>query len=165
MPISSSIIPSSRRSPHQTLHTALVQLSFIYLRAGIAAQTRWSWRMDNSWESFSSRRNVGVVSAVTESRPKPCFTKPKPNFGRSLRWAVCCWGLCCIHWYVTKSHSLDFYWCYSSTFRFVSTVSLYIIILTARRHARIASAVLATAIPSVCPSVCHTPVLCQNDGR
>ena len=36
----------------------------------------------------------------------------------------------------------------------------------------IASAVLATAIPSVCPSVCpsvrlsvcHTPVLCQNDG-
>jgi len=36
------------------------------------------------------------------------------------------------------------------------------------RNARIASAVLATAIPSVCPSVrpsvCHTPVLCQNDG-
>jgi len=28
------------------------------------------------------------------------------------------------------------------------------------RNARIASAVLATAIPSVC----HTPVLCQNDG-
>ena len=41
-------------------------------------------------------------------------------------------------------------------------------IFTARRNARIASAVLATAIPSVCPSVClsvrHTPVLCQNDG-
>jgi len=36
------------------------------------------------------------------------------------------------------------------------------------RNARIASAVLATAIPSVCPSVrlsvYHTPVLCQNDG-
>ena len=36
------------------------------------------------------------------------------------------------------------------------------------RNARIASAVWATAIPSVClsvcPSVCHTPVLCQNDG-
>jgi len=36
------------------------------------------------------------------------------------------------------------------------------------RNARIASAVLGTAIPSVCPSVClsvrHTPVLCQNDG-
>jgi len=32
------------------------------------------------------------------------------------------------------------------------------------RSARIASAVLATAIPSVCPSVRHTPVLCQNDG-
>jgi len=40
------------------------------------------------------------------------------------------------------------------------------------RNARIASAVLATAIPSVrlsvglsvCPSVRHTPVLCQNDG-
>ena len=36
------------------------------------------------------------------------------------------------------------------------------------RNARIASAVLATAIPSVCLSVClsvrHTPVLCQNDG-
>ena len=29
---------------------------------------------------------------------------------------------------------------------------------------RIVSAVLATAIPSVCPSVHHTPVLCQNDG-
>jgi len=38
------------------------------------------------------------------------------------------------------------------------------------RNARIASAVLATAIPSVRPSVSvclsvrHTPVLCQNDG-
>ena len=39
-------------------------------------------------------------------------------------------------------------------------------------NARIASAVLATAIPSVRPYVClsvrqsvrHTPVLCQNDG-
>jgi len=35
------------------------------------------------------------------------------------------------------------------------------------RNARIASAVLATAIPSVhlsvCPSVRHMPVLCQND--
>ena len=55
-----------------------------------------------------------------------------------------------------------------------------IIIFTARRNARIASAVLDTAIPSVrpsvrlsvCLSVClsvrlsvrHTPVLCQNDG-
>jgi len=28
----------------------------------------------------------------------------------------------------------------------------------------IASAVLAIAIPSVCLSVCHTPVLCHNDG-
>ena len=43
----------------------------------------------------------------------------------------------------------------------------------AARNARIASAVLATAIPSVRLSVCrlsvclsvrHTPVLCQNDG-
>ena len=36
------------------------------------------------------------------------------------------------------------------------------------RNARIASAVLATAVPSVRLSVClsvrHTPVLCQNDG-
>ena len=36
------------------------------------------------------------------------------------------------------------------------------------RNARIASALLATAIPSVCPSVRlsvrYTPVLCQNDG-
>ena len=38
------------------------------------------------------------------------------------------------------------------------------VIFTARRNARIASAVLAIAIPSVCPSVCHMPVLCQNDG-
>jgi len=30
------------------------------------------------------------------------------------------------------------------------------------RNARIASAVLATAIPSVRPSVRHTPVWCQN---
>ena len=36
-------------------------------------------------------------------------------------------------------------------------------VVTARRNARIASAVLAMAFPSVCPSVCHTPVLCQND--
>jgi len=32
------------------------------------------------------------------------------------------------------------------------------------RNARIASAVLATAIPFVRLSICHTPVLCQNDG-
>jgi len=40
-------------------------------------------------------------------------------------------------------------------------------IFTARRNAHIASTVLATAIPSVhlsvCLSVCHMPVLCQND--
>jgi len=34
----------------------------------------------------------------------------------------------------------------------------------ARRNARIARAVLAMAISSVCLSVCHTPVLCQHDG-
>ena len=45
----------------------------------------------------------------------------------------------------------------------VLTVCL-VFIFTARRNARIASAVLATAIPSVHPSVRHTPVLCQNDG-
>jgi len=47
-----------------------------------------------------------------------------------------------------------------------------VFIFTARRNARIASAVLATAIPSVHPSVRlsvrtsvrHTLVLCQNDG-
>jgi len=44
------------------------------------------------------------------------------------------------------------------------------IIFTARRNARIASTVLATAIPYVCPSVrrlsvCHTLVLCQNDCK
>jgi len=33
-----------------------------------------------------------------------------------------------------------------------------------RASARIASDVLAIAIPSVCPSGRHTPVLCQNDG-
>ena len=46
--------------------------------------------------------------------------------------------------------------------------SSHVRIITARRNARIASAVLTIAIPSVCPSVClsvcHTPVLCQNDG-
>jgi len=35
------------------------------------------------------------------------------------------------------------------------------VIFTARR---IASAVPATAVPSVRLSVCYTPVLCQNDG-
>jgi len=50
---------------------------------------------------------------------------------------------------------------------FLLSISFY-----SARNARIASAVLATAIPSVRPSVClsvcpsvrHTPVLCQNDG-
>ena len=41
-------------------------------------------------------------------------------------------------------------------------------VFTVRRNARIASAVLAIAIPSVCPSVRllvrHTPALFQNDG-
>ena len=41
---------------------------------------------------------------------------------------------------------------------------LQFIIFTARRNVRIASAVLAKAIPSVRPSVRHTPVLCQNNG-
>jgi len=36
-------------------------------------------------------------------------------------------------------------------------------IFTARRNARIASPVLATTIPFFSLSVCHTPVLCQND--
>jgi len=40
---------------------------------------------------------------------------------------------------------------------------MLLFVFTARRNARIASAVLATAIPSVRPSVRHTPVLCQND--
>jgi len=39
-----------------------------------------------------------------------------------------------------------------------------LLIFTARRNACIASAVLATAIPSVCPSVHQTLVLCQNDS-
>jgi len=39
-------------------------------------------------------------------------------------------------------------------------LSVIELLFTARRNARIASAVLATAIPSVR----HTPVLCQNDG-
>jgi len=45
---------------------------------------------------------------------------------------------------------------------------LPIVIFTARRNARVASAVLAMVISSVCPSVSvrpylHMPVLCQND--
>jgi len=48
----------------------------------------------------------------------------------------------------------------------VSTVCIRLDFFTARRNARIASGVLATAIPFVSPSVrhTHTPVLCQNDG-
>ena len=55
--------------------------------------------------------------------------------------------------------------------RWISSI-LYTSLFTfySAHNARIASAVLATAIPSVSvrpsvrPSVCHTPVLCQNDG-
>ena len=47
-------------------------------------------------------------------------------------------------------------------------VKTFFTFFTARRNARIASSVLATAIPSVRlsvrPSVCHTPVLYQKDG-
>jgi len=47
---------------------------------------------------------------------------------------------------------------------FSSLIVPYQTLFTARaRNARIASAVLATAIPSVRLSVRHTPVLCQND--
>jgi len=37
-------------------------------------------------------------------------------------------------------------------------------ILIVRRKASFASAAYSTANPSVCLSVCHTPVLCQNEG-
>jgi len=63
---------------------------------------------------------------------------------------------------------------YTGTFRATNNnfSTLYVRLFTARRNARIASAVLAIAIPSVYlsvspsvrPSVRHTPVLCQNDG-
>jgi len=43
-------------------------------------------------------------------------------------------------------------------------LSVIELLFTPRRNARIASAVVAIAIPSVCLSVRHTPVLCQNDG-
>jgi len=57
------------------------------------------------------------------------------------------------------------FWFHSlSNIRTVCWNNVYRRIFTARCNALIASAVLATAIPSVCPSVCHTPVLCQNDG-
>ena len=60
---------------------------------------------------------------------------------------------------IDKIASLSTAWCRS---KYRSVVSMCFI--TARRNARIASAVLATAIPSVRLSVRHTPVLCQNDG-
>ena len=47
--------------------------------------------------------------------------------------------------------------------RILSALNVYI--FTASRNARIASAVLATAIPSVCPSVRQTPVLCKTTAR
>jgi len=50
---------------------------------------------------------------------------------------------------------------------YIATYNVPQTVFTARHNARIASAVLATAIPSVClsvrPSVWHTPVFCQND--
>ena len=56
------------------------------------------------------------------------------------------------------SESIDLRRCYN----FAISLDLLdsITLFSARR---IASALLATAIPSVCPSVRHTPVLCQND--
>ena len=57
------------------------------------------------------------------------------------------------------SESIDLRRCYNSD---ISLDLLDSITLFSAR--RIASALLATAIPSVCPSVRHTPVLCQNDG-
>jgi len=60
--------------------------------------------------------------------------------------------------YRTPLHILLPSWSSFSRLRLLSTP-----LFTARRNARIASAVLATAISSVCLSVCHTPVLCQND--
>jgi len=47
----------------------------------------------------------------------------------------------------------------SPALKFLVSLTFY-----SARNARIASAVSATAIPSVCLSVRHTPVLCQNDG-
>ena len=46
-------------------------------------------------------------------------------------------------------------------------LDLFIICITAHRKASFASVrlyMLWAAYPSVCPSVCHTPVLCQNEG-
>jgi len=52
-----------------------------------------------------------------------------------------------------------------SRVRIVVGVSIRVsLVFIASRNARIASAVLGTAIPSVGPSVRHTPLLCQNDG-
>ena len=55
-----------------------------------------------------------------------------------------------------------------TSYKAAAILTIWQSIFTARPNARIASVVLATAIPSVClsvcPSVCHTPVLCQNDG-
>jgi len=80
------------------------------------------------------------------------------------------------HWSDFQSvHGLR---CYGNITR-TQNVSEYMLILAqclviistyfySARNARIASAVLAIAIPSVCLSVClsvrHMPVLCQNDG-
>ena len=65
--------------------------------------------------------------------------------------------------------------CFLNSFRFRTdstdfVTGPFLLSISAFYSARncIASAVLATAIPSVCPSVClsdcHTTVLCQNDG-
>ena len=66
---------------------------------------------------------------------------------------------------------------YLDNFKFLpASLNDSVKIFYSARNARIASAVLATALPSVrlsvcpsvclsvCLSVCHTPVLCQNDG-
>jgi len=51
---------------------------------------------------------------------------------------------------------------------YLDFVECLMVVFAARRNARISSTVLAMAIPSFCLSVrlsvCHMPVLCQNDG-
>jgi len=101
---------------------------------------------------------AGKDSPHRRSAPAACSVPYRPYCGccnaNAKCYALCLVAVSCLlHTVSLSSRTATIKLCLCSFFFF-----------TARRSARIASAVLAIAIPSVCPSVCYTPVLCQNDG-
>jgi len=127
------------------------------------------------WHECGSASPSSVLYTVA-SRTSHCFETSIPlTWGRTDRF------LTSVHSFPLRSafqptkrncfSQFRFHFCAKGTFSSCDLVMVKInhdakclrqgSVFTARR---IASAVLATAIPSVCPPVRHTTVLCQNDG-